>query len=187
MKKKYCTFLYLLFVSLFFSACGLENESSLKIPEPIICPKPELQHSLLQEKDLSINIDKIVMIMPEEAKKQKIVQAPKKKKIRKKPQKIKKKKIPKKKISKKKKTVIVIPKKLVKKKKDIGDTICRNGGGLLSFMPIELIGKVQQKKGDTIKVKITDSYSDDQPMYNGIGLYKNTVLWDKHYNWKLCK
>ena len=42
-------------------------------------------------------------------------------------------------------------------------------------------------KADTIQIKIIDSYSEDKPMYNGIGLYKNTITWDKHYNWKLCK
>ena len=69
-KNKYYAFLYFISVSLFLGGCGLENESSLKVPEPTVCPKVDSEYLSLRKKNLNISIDKVVMIMPEEEKKE---------------------------------------------------------------------------------------------------------------------
>lgn len=183
MNKLYYTFLYLVFISTIFSACSSHDKLALKTPPPICSKTQEIE-----EKNLSINIDQVLMIMPEEKKKKTVI-ASRKKVITKKPHKIQKKPIP-----KAKKTVIVKPKKLIKKKKslkkikkNIGNKVCRNGSGLLSFMSLNLVGIVEKTQGDRIQVKIINSHSEEKPMYNGIGLYKNTLVWDKYDNWILCK
>lgn len=70
-------------------------------------------------------------------------------------------------------------------KKSIGDKVCRDASGLLNFLCMDFIAYVQDIKKEKIKVKIVDSKCENTK-YNGIGLYKNTILWDEHYHWKHC-
>lgn len=70
-------------------------------------------------------------------------------------------------------------------KKVVGDKVCRDARGLLNFVCMDFIALVQDVKEDRIKVKIIDSQCE-KSQYNGIGLYKNTVLWDKYNDWKVC-
>ncbi len=180
MKINHYIFLYLLSLGVIFNACSSQNETALKVSKKIVCSKVQT----LPFKIKKLSIDKIVTRIPKV--KEKVIL--KKKKIIKKRVQVKKTLFIKvKQAVKVKKIIIVKPKKLIKKKKNIGDKVCRNGKGLLSFMALDLIGQVEKKQGDKIQVKIIASHSKDKPIYNGIGLYKNTMLWDKDHNWKICK
>ncbi len=70
-------------------------------------------------------------------------------------------------------------------RKSVGDRVCRDANGLLNFLCIDFIAEVKDVKKDKIKVNIIESQCENTK-YNGIGLYKNTILWDDYYHWKIC-
>lgn len=78
-----------------------------------------------------------------------------------------------------------VEKDLYKLKKKVGDKVCRDATALVKFVCMYFTAYVEDVKNDKIKVRIVDSQCENNK-YNGIGLYKNTILWDDHYHWKVC-
>ncbi|WP_457743955.1 hypothetical protein [Sulfurimonas sp.] len=69
--------------------------------------------------------------------------------------------------------------------KRVGDTVCKDG--TTSFiLSITMKAYVERVNGDNIQLRIADT-EGTRPYYNGVKLYKNTLIWDRYNNWYKCK
>jgi hypothetical protein len=69
-------------------------------------------------------------------------------------------------------------------KKHKGQKVCKDGRMAL-FLNITITAYVEGLNGDSIKLRIVDT-EGTTPNYNGVSLYRDTIIWDKYYNWKDC-
>lgn len=69
-------------------------------------------------------------------------------------------------------------------KKRMGDKVCMDGTTAI-ILPITIIAFVENVNGDSIQLRIADT-DGTSPHYNGVTLYNNIVIWDKHFNWRHC-
>ncbi|NPA73464.1 MAG: outer membrane protein assembly factor BamD [Epsilonproteobacteria bacterium] len=74
---------------------------------------------------------------------------------------------------------------LYRAKKHIGDTVCKDGTTAL-VLNITIKAFVEGVSGDRIKLRISDT-EGTTPYYNGVRLYKGSIIWDKYDNWYRCK
>jgi hypothetical protein len=70
-------------------------------------------------------------------------------------------------------------------KKEVGNKVCKDGTMSL-FLNITITGFVENVQNDNIQIRISDA-EGTSPHYNGVTLYKNTIIWDKYSNWKKCR
>ena len=71
-------------------------------------------------------------------------------------------------------------------RKKVGDIVCMKWNGFLGFYTFVVKGQVDSVKDDMIRIRILDT-ENQAPSYKGIVLYRDTILWDKYYNWMLCR
>ncbi len=70
------------------------------------------------------------------------------------------------------------------KRKHVGETVCKDGRVAL-FLNITMKGFVEKVSGQNIKIHIVDTQGTT-PYYNGVTLYRDSVIWDKYYEWRSC-
>jgi hypothetical protein len=70
------------------------------------------------------------------------------------------------------------------KRKKTGDKVCQDGRTAL-VLPITITAYVEQVDGDKIQLRISDT-DGTSPYYNGVMLYKDTIIWDRYTQWKHC-
>ncbi len=70
------------------------------------------------------------------------------------------------------------------KTKHVGDQVCKSGFTAL-ILPITIRAYVEKVNGDNMQLRISDT-EGTSPHYNGVTLYKNTLIWDKYHEWKHC-
>lgn len=76
--------------------------------------------------------------------------------------------------------------KLYNLPKNIGDKVCRKMEtcGLFGCDSYEVSAFVEGKSGDRIQIRIADPKV--MRSYQGVDIYKGSILWDQYNNWKPC-
>ena len=69
-------------------------------------------------------------------------------------------------------------------KKNIGDKVCKDGTTAL-ILSITITAYVENVNGNNIQLRIADTQGTT-PHYNGVSLYKNTLIWDDYRSWYNC-
>ena len=70
-------------------------------------------------------------------------------------------------------------------RKKVGDKVCKDG--TTSFvLHITMKAFVEKVNGNNIQLRISDT-EGTTPYYNGVSLYKNTLIWDRYNNWYKCQ
>jgi len=76
--------------------------------------------------------------------------------------------------------------KLYNLPKNIGDKVCNKMEtcGLFGCDSYEVSAFVEGKSGDRIQIRIADPKV--MRSYQGVDIYKGSILWDQYNNWKQC-
>lgn len=69
-------------------------------------------------------------------------------------------------------------------KKSVGDKVCKDGTTAL-ILSITITAYVENVNGNNIQLRIADT-EGTTPYYNGVSLYKNTLIWDDYSSWYNC-
>jgi len=69
-------------------------------------------------------------------------------------------------------------------KKSRGDKVCKSGNTAI-ILPITITAYVENINGDNIQLRIVDT-EGTSPYYNGSTLYRDSIIWDKYYEWEQC-
>ncbi|NPA59566.1 MAG: hypothetical protein GXO30_03745 [Epsilonproteobacteria bacterium] len=70
-------------------------------------------------------------------------------------------------------------------KKRVGDKVCKDG--TTSFiLSITMKAFVERVNGESMQLRISDT-EGTSPYYNGVKLYKDTLIWDRYNSWYLCR
>lgn len=72
------------------------------------------------------------------------------------------------------------------KPKYVGEQVCQDGSMFFGLINPTIRGYVEDKQGNRIQIRISDTEGTD-PHYNGVTLYRNTLIWDSYYEWKHCE
>ena len=70
-------------------------------------------------------------------------------------------------------------------RKKVGDAVCKDGTTAL-VLSITMKAYVERVNGDNIQLRIADT-EGTSPYYNGVRLYKGTLIWDRYDNWYKCR
>lgn len=70
-------------------------------------------------------------------------------------------------------------------KKRVGDKVCMDGRVALGLLSVTITAFVERVEGDRIQL-IINSTEGQSINYKGTSLKRNSVIWDKYYEWKLC-
>jgi len=68
--------------------------------------------------------------------------------------------------------------------KSVGEKVCKDGTTAF-ILSITISGYVERVNGDRIQIRIANTEGTN-PYYNGVTLYKGTLIWDKHTTWYKC-
>lgn len=68
--------------------------------------------------------------------------------------------------------------------KRVGDKVCKDGTTAF-ILSITMKAFVERVNGENIQLRISDT-EGTSPYYNGVRLYKNTLIWDRYNNWYKC-
>ena len=69
-------------------------------------------------------------------------------------------------------------------KKHVGDKLCKDGTTAI-ILSITITAYVERVNGNNVQLRIADT-EGTSPHFNGVTLYKGTLIWDDYSNWYKC-